>query len=170
VTELPVAGQSPPSRGAAFWLAAGLGILIMAFGARGILTHARGTEPSAFAVWLVGADLLHDLVVAPLVCLVAAGVARLLPDRVRAPIAAGLVTTAFVVLVGWAPLRGYGRATVPDNPTVQPLNYATGIATVLVVVWSVVLVWLLVSALRAAASQGRGEIASGRRRPGAARR
>jgi hypothetical protein len=117
----------------------------MGFGVRGVLMHAEGTEPLQFTKWFIGADLLHDFVLAPLVCLAAAAVARVLPARVRAPVGSGLIASAFVLAVGWAPLRGYGRATVPDNPTVQPLNYATGVATVLAVVWAVVGVWLVVS-------------------------
>jgi hypothetical protein len=145
-----------PPGGPGFWVAAGVGVAIMAFGVRGVLVHAGGTEPPAFAAWLVGADLLHDFVLAPLVCLLAVGVARAMPARVRAPIGSGLIVTAFVLAVGWAPLRGYGRATVPDNPTVQPLNYATGIATVLVVVWCAVAVWTVIELLRARRAPNRG--------------
>jgi hypothetical protein len=134
--------------GAGFWVAAVVGLGVIGFGVRGILTHAEGTEPPEFAKWLVGADLLHDFVLAPLVCLAAAAVARLLPARVRAPVGSGLIATAFVLAVGWAPLRGYSRATVPDNPTVQPLNYATAITTVLVVVWAVVGLWIVVAWVR----------------------
>jgi hypothetical protein len=154
VSDVPARRRAEQPGGAGFWVGAAVGLAVMAFGVRGILTHARGTEPPAFAVWFVGADLLHDLVLAPLVCLAAAGVARLLPARVRAPVGSGLIASAFVVAVGWPSLRGYGRATVPDNPTVQPLNYATAIATVLAVVWAIVLVWLVLIALRTRAGAG----------------
>ena len=61
---------------------------------------------------------------------------------------AGLFASFVVVLVGWAPLRGYGRDQVPDNPTVGPLDYASAIATVLVVVWLLVAAWIAASWLR----------------------
>lgn len=39
-------------------------------------------------------------------------------------------------------LRGYGRDRVPDNLSVQPLDYTAAVLTVLAVVWAVVAVWL----------------------------
>jgi hypothetical protein len=156
-------GPRRPDRpqGAGFWVAAVVGLGVIGFGVRGILTHAEGTEPPEFAKWVVGADLLHDFVLAPLVCLVAAAVARFLPARVRAPVGSGLIATAFVVAVGWAPLRGYGRATVPDNPTVQPLDYTTAVATVLAVVWAVVALWLAVAWRRGRRGRAHDAVTSG---------
>ena len=103
--------------GPAFWTGALIGIAIMLFGLRGMITNARATRPFEFTRWLVGADLVHDLLIAPAVCIVGALVARLLPRPWRGPIRAGLVASAIVLAVGWAPLRGYGRTAVPDNPT-----------------------------------------------------
>jgi hypothetical protein len=128
--------------GPGFWIAAAVGITIMAFGVRGIVTHARGTHPSAFVAWIVGADLVHDLLLAPAALLVGALLARALPDRWWPPVRAGVLATALVLAVAWAPLRGYGRATVPDNETVQPLDYSTAVLTVLAVVWAGVALWL----------------------------
>jgi hypothetical protein len=68
--------------------------------------------------------------------------------RDRRPVRAGLFATFVVVLVGWAPLRGYGRDRVPDNPTVDPLDYATAIPTVLTVVWLFTLGWIAVAVRR----------------------
>jgi hypothetical protein len=128
--------------GPGFWIAAGLGIAIMAFGVRGILTHARGTHPSAFAVWFVGADVVHDVLVAPAVLLVGALLARTLPNRWWPPVRAGVLASALVLAVAWAPLRGYGRTTAAGNESVQPLDYSTAVLTVLAVVWCGVALWL----------------------------
>lgn len=138
------------SGGATFWAGAVSGIGIMLFGLRGLLENARATEPPASLAWLVGADLVHDLLIAPAACLVGVLLTRALPRPWRAPIRGALFATAIVLAVGWAPLRGYGRATVPDNPTVQPLHYGTAVATVLVVVWLIALAWLLGIAWRRA--------------------
>jgi hypothetical protein len=132
----------PTPSGPGFWIAAALGIGIMAFGGRGILTHARGTHPPAFAAWLVGADVVHDLLLAPAVLLVGALLARTVPHRWWPPVRAGAMATAVVLAVAWAPLRGYGRATAVGNETVQPLDYSTAVLTVLAVVWSGVGLWL----------------------------
>ena len=136
-----------------------IGGAVMAWGVRGVLLDAAGTEPGVLTRWVIGADLLHDFLLAPLV--IAAGwlVVRIVPARVRVPIQAGLVASGVVILVGWPAWRGYGRAVVPDNPTVQPLDYTTAILTVLGIVWVVVAIWIaarLVRARVAAAPDDRG--------------
>jgi hypothetical protein len=131
-------------RGPAFWIGLAVGAAVIAYGVRGVLADADATRPLSFATWLVGADVVHDALVAPLVALVAWPVVRLGPVRWRAPLLAGLFGSAVVLAIAWAPLRGYGRATVPDNGSVQPLDYTTATATVLAVVWLAVSVWILV--------------------------
>ena len=127
--------------GALFWIGAVIGIGIMAFGVKGLLDEAPATQPNQVGLSLLGLDLLHDAIVAPIVCLVGLLLARFLPDRVRVPVRAGLFASAIVILVGWAALRGYGRDQVPDNPTVDPLSYGTAVLTVLAVIWVAVLAW-----------------------------
>lgn len=130
-------------RARTFWVGAALGIACMAIGARGLLDHASATRPGAAITWLVGADLVHDLLIAPVACFVGLALARGLPRPWRGPVRAGLFATAIVLAVGWAPLRGYGRMTAPDNPSVQPLDYASAVGTVLVTTWILVALWLV---------------------------
>ncbi len=137
----PVTGDEAPS-GAVFWIAATIGIGIMAFGLRGLFDNSKATQPLEFAKWFIGADLLHDLVIAPVALLVGVVVARIIPRPWRLPVQAGLFATAIVLAVGWAPLRGYGRDVAIGNTTVLPLDYSTAVATVVGVVWLVILVWL----------------------------
>lgn len=138
-------GDEAPN-GAGFWVGAVAGIGIMAFGVRGLLQHSGATQPLEFSKWFIGADILHDLVLAPAVALVGVVVARLIPRPWRFPVQAGLFATAIVLAVGWAPLRGYGRATAVGNGTVQPLDYSTAVATVVGVVWMLAIAWLVVIA------------------------
>lgn len=86
----------------------------------------------------IGLTLVHDLVLAPIVCLVGLAVGRLLPLSARGPVAAGLFVSATVTAVAWPAVRGYGR--LPDDPSVLPGNYAGGLAIVLVAVWAAVAV------------------------------
>ncbi len=130
-----------PTGGAWFWIGAVVGIAIMAFGVKGLLDAAPSTQPHQVGLSLLGLDLLHDAIVAPIVCFGGLLLTRFLPDRIRVPVRAGLFATAIVILVGWAALRGYGRAQVPDNPTVDPLHYGTAVLTVLAVVWVAVTIW-----------------------------
>lgn len=115
----------------------------MLYGLYGLLeVDAAATRPTEWARWWIGADLAHDLVLAPIVCLVGLGLGRLVPKPFWAPVRAGLIGTALVLAVGWAPLRGYGRAIVPDNPTVQPLDYTSAVFSAIAIVWLIVVIWL----------------------------
>lgn len=141
------AGTPDSSRhGAGFWAAFVVGVATMAWGVHLYL----GATPDLrrrldWGEWIVGADLAHDLLVAPVVLLVGAIVARLVPGRWRAPVQAGLFVTAVVLVLAWLPLHG----TAGDaNPTVQPLDYATATLAVLGAVWVGVASWLAVVALR----------------------
>lgn len=136
-------------RGLTFWIGLVIGGGVMAFGVRGVLMNSRATDPAVLARWVIGADLVHDFVVAPVAIAIGAFAGRFAPRRWRAPLQAGLFATGIVLIVGWAPWRGYGRSLVPDNPSVQPLDYTTAIATVLAVIWSAVVVAIVVNRLAA---------------------
>jgi hypothetical protein len=148
--------MSAPVYGRANWIALALGGALMAFGAIGLVNDTGVGASVDVARWLVGADLAHDFVLAPLACLVGAAVARALPRWCRAPVQAALITSAVVLIVVFPALRSYGRDQVPDNPSVQPLDYTTATLTALAVVWAAAGVWLLARI----ATSGRG-----RRRP-----
>ena len=66
----------------------------------------------------------------------------------EAPVRAGLFAFAVAILVGWAALRGYGRDQVPDNATVDPLNYGTALLTVVAIIWAGVALWCGVASYR----------------------
>jgi uncharacterized membrane protein YoaK (UPF0700 family) len=133
-----------------------IGAALMAFGAVGLIGDMGVGAGVKVGGWLVGAGVAHDFVLAPLACLVGAAVARALPRWCRAPVQAALLTSGVLLIVVFPALRGFGRDQVPDNPSVQPLDYTTGTLTALAVVWSAAAVWLGVRL----ATSGRG-----RRRP-----
>jgi hypothetical protein len=124
-----------------------IGVPLMLVGVVGMLQHLQSTPPSSFLRFFIGGDLLHDLIVAPLACAVGLSVVRHAPARTRAPLRAALFASAILVAITWPALRGYGRARTPDNHSVQPLNYATAIATALAVVWAGAACWCAVSVL-----------------------
>lgn len=134
--------------GVTFWIALIMGGAVMAFGIRGVITEFGREQSTNLATWVIGADLLHDLLIAPIAILVGWSVVRLAPRRWRAPLNAGLLATGIVLGIAWPALRGYGRAIVPDNPSVQPLDYSTAVAWVLGVVWVAVAIWLVVGSVR----------------------
>jgi len=48
----------------------------MAFGVWGVFKQASATQPLAFGAYVVGAAVVHDAIIAPLVCLAGWLVAR----------------------------------------------------------------------------------------------
>ena len=137
--------ETPARAGASFWIALVVGAGIMAFGFRGALDQLSSFPD--VARWVIGADLIHDFVIAPIAVGIGWAVGRVVSMRWRAPIQAGLMATAITVAIGWPGLRGYGRHLVPDNPSVQPLNYATAVGTVIGIIWAVVAIWLVTRAM-----------------------
>jgi hypothetical protein len=140
-------------------LACGLavGVPLMLVGIIGLLQHTDATPPSSYLRFLVGGNLLNDLVVAPIAALIGVLLIRRAPAITRGPLRAALFGTAVVVALAWPALRGYGRDRAPDNTTVQPLNYATAVETVIVVVCIVSALWLAIALLHTRRTRTRHE-------------
>ena len=124
------------------------GTPVMLIGAVGLVRHTDATPPSSYLKFFVGGDIVHDLVVAPIVALVAFFVVRRVPAIARAPLRAALFGSAVVVAIAWPGIRRYGRMRAPDNLTVQPLNYATSTLTAVGVVVAIAAVWFVVALVR----------------------
>ena len=118
-----------------FWISAGAGWVVILVALQGILSNRIDTRPASLARFVVGGALLHDLVVAPLVLLLAFIVVKLAPPRARPVLQAALIVTAAIALFAFPLVRGYGRAA--RNPTSLPHNYALNLVVVLAAVWSV---------------------------------
>lgn len=135
------------NRGPLFWVSAAAGWALILWGVRGLLHHHVDTRPSDLARFLVGGALIHDLVVAPLVLMVGAALARAVPLAWRAAVQVASIISACVVLFAYPLVRGFGLAA--NNPTSLPHNYAWNLTVVVATVW---LVTLGVTALRRALS------------------
>ncbi len=118
---------------------------MMAVGANGLVKHPDATPPSSYLRFFIGGGILHDVVVAPATILVGVLILRRVPRVVHPPLRAALFASAIVIALSWPAVRGYGRDRAPDNRTVQPLNYATALVTVLAVIWLAALIWFVVS-------------------------
>ena len=140
-----------------FWCFFVVGGAVTLYGLHGLIKVLNGITSHEFLKWFVGADLAHDLIVAPVACLVGVIIARLVPASARAQVRAGIFATAVIVAIAWAPLHGYGRANARGNSSVEPLNYATAVLTVLVVVWALAAGWFAVEALRRPRRRSRTE-------------
>jgi hypothetical protein len=123
-----------------------LGVPLVAYGGRGALVDGARTHPAELARWVVGAAIVNDLVLIPLVLAVGWAAHRFTPARLWPAIRAGLVTTAVLTLVAWPFVRGYGRD--PANPSLLSRDYGTGLAVAIGVVWAAVAIWALAATLR----------------------
>jgi len=126
---------SADAHGRSFWIGLAIGSALMLWGAWLYLDATPDAERRASLVrWIVGLDLAHDLLLAPVVVLVGLGVARAVPSRVRAVVQACLIASTFVVLVGLPPLLGTYSG---DNATIQPIAYGPAVLVVLCLIWGV---------------------------------
>jgi hypothetical protein len=135
-----VRGTPPTTSTRGLVIGLAVGIPVMAYGVRGVLVDAADTNPGELARWIVGAAVVHDLVLIPLVAVAAWGLGRLVPGRWWGPVRAGLVVTGALCLVAAPFLAGFGRD--PGNPSLLPRDYAAGLVTAVAVVWLAVAAWL----------------------------
>ncbi|MDQ6695934.1 MAG: hypothetical protein M3Z46_00565 [Actinomycetota bacterium] len=120
-------------------------IAVGLFGAFGKIHHFAGTVAwKDVAKWTVGLAIVHDLFVAPAVCIVGLVLSRVVPSRVRGPVQAGLIVSALVTVTAW-PVYRVG-VPLANNPSILPGHYGRGLLTVLAVIWFVAIA-LVVRAL-----------------------
>ncbi|MGH9230620.1 MAG: hypothetical protein ACRD07_18160 [Acidimicrobiales bacterium] len=126
-----------------------LGLPIIGYGLRGAIVDAADTHPPELAGWVIGAALVHDLVVVPAAAAIALSAHRFAPKRAWPPVRAGLAATGILTLVAWPFVRGYGHD--PTNASLLPRNYGAGLAAAIGVVWLAVAAWVAWRYVRARA-------------------
>lgn len=77
-----------------------LGVGLMGYGIVRILTDAKDTKPVSLLKWLIGALLVHDLLIAPVVIGIGWLLARYVPPRARRHLQAGLIVGGLVSALG----------------------------------------------------------------------
>jgi hypothetical protein len=158
--------MTAPDHGRPFWIGLAAGVPLMAGAAWALVDELGAGGAADVARWAVGANLVHDLLIAPVVCVTGWLLARLLPRVARAPVATGAIATGVLAVVAVPIVRGYGRDAAPANPTVQPLDGTTATLWVIGAVWATVVVWLAVRLLRARGAGSRGLAPPARTTPG----
>ncbi|MFF5928497.1 hypothetical protein [Streptomyces hydrogenans] len=111
--------------GAARYALGGLGVLLIGIGVRLVVAEP---DPAGVLLWLAGALVLHDGILAPLV--LAVGL-LLVGRRHRGTLRGALVVAGGLVLVTLPLLVRPGE---PPNPSALPLPYGRNLAIVLAVV------------------------------------
>jgi hypothetical protein len=128
--------------GRVFWVLGGVGWALMLFGTWGIFQRARASAPPELGAWVVGAAVMHDLVVAPVVFSVGRTVARATQGLPRAVLQVGLILSGILVLYSIPVVGGFGR--LGDNPSLLPREYGASLVALVAAVWGVMgaaMVW-----------------------------
>ena len=124
--------------------AAGAGLL--GYGIVRIFTDAKDTKPAALLRWLVGALLVHDLLIAPVVIGIGWLLARYVPPRARRYLQAGLIcgglVSAYGVLLIWR------QGTVAPSLALLRQNYLRNLLILLGIVAVGCLIGYLVERVR----------------------
>lgn len=128
---------APAPSGPLFWSCLIVGATTTAYGVAGAWGDRADTHVVELAVWLAGAGIVHDFLVAPVVVL-AAWLSGFLPRAARTPVRLGLAMSALVTVVFWPTVQGWGRAT--SVPSALPLDYGRNLVVLLAVVWVAVAV------------------------------
>ena len=119
---------------------------LMAYGAWRILGTAQLTRPRTLALWLVGAVVVHDGVLAPMTMTIGYVLGKIFRPRGRRYVAGALVTAAMLTAVA-APLV-HRRGRGPAGSTLETRDYASNLVLLLAAVALVSTVAYLVRVLR----------------------
>jgi len=147
-TATPTASPVPAIIGAV------IGLPMLAYGVWGAIDERSRTKPWELARWVIGADIVHDAIWAPVIVAASWLIGRLIPRIAQTPVRWASATTAVLALIAWPFLRGYGRDA--SIPSLLDRNYATGLLTYIAVVWVIALGWSLwrVRAARGPVAEG----------------
>ncbi len=133
-----LSGRDEPRPWRGRFLLYGVGAAAILWGLRGIVVDAAVTQPVNWAVFFVLGVLGHDVLLAPIVFVVALVGVRRLPARYRSLVQAGVVVSGLVTLVALPVVLGFGRR--PDVPSQLPLPYLRNLLLILALVWAAVAV------------------------------
>lgn len=118
-----------------------VGLAMCVWGVVGVIQDPDNSHPGSLLAWVVAADVVHDLLLVPIVSVVAWAIARMVPERARTPLRTVIGIAALLVAVGWPFIAGYGRN--PLVPSLLNRNYAVGVAVDVAVVALGGLLWAL---------------------------
>lgn len=127
-----VAADDADRRGATFWVAMAIGGAITAYGALGLWAD-DGREIGSIGRWFVGGAVVADLVAIPLGAAVGLGLRRISPAWLWPVLRAALFTSVLVIVYALPLVLDQGG--VPDDASMRPRDYPTGLAVALAWIW-----------------------------------
>lgn len=139
------------------------GILLGLFGVFRLLTQVPSGDLVALAEWLVGALVLHDAVLSPLIVGVGWLLARTVRPRARRWVQGALIAGGVVTVIAMPLIHRQG--TQPASKAILRRDYGTNLLGLLAVVAGVALVGYLIDTMRGRSGRGVNTV---NRRPSAA--
>ena len=134
------------------WAVIVLGWAVMAVAVAGAIGDERLRGLGSWATWIVGAALVHDLVVLPVVLAVGWLLTRWVPTPWRVPMRTALVVSAVLTATVWPIARRWGARA--DNPSIVPLPVARNLSWIVVALFVTAIGVGAMSAARARARSG----------------
>ena len=116
------------------WVAIGVGFVVMGWALLGVFRESERTHPLSWFTFLVGAAVVHDGIVIPVVIVLGAALAAMRRSGVRTALRWAVAVGAIVTLASLPVVLRLGER--PDNDTLLPLAAGTNLA----VMWAVLLV------------------------------
>ncbi len=134
---------APITYGPRFWIGVLLGWSVMAFGIHSAFRTFQASKPVYSVITLVLFALANDLIIAPAVIIIGLALRRVVrPGPVTATAVGVGVISVVVIAFTWPEIRHYGKDPALAS-SLQTGNYASGMMTVLGVVWGVAAIIVL---------------------------
>jgi hypothetical protein len=105
------------------------GAALIAYGAWRILGTARLTRPPTLALWLVGAVVVHDGILAPLTMTTGYVIGKVFRPRSRRYVVGALVTAAMITAIAVPLIHRRGRG--PTGSALEVRDYASNLVLLL---------------------------------------
>lgn len=111
---------------------AAVGILLALFGVFRLLTEIPPASLLLLALWLIGAIIIHDGILAPTVATSGWALRRWVPDRGRRFLQIGLIITGLITIIALPMI--YLRGSQPEVKSILLRNYGANLTLIIGIV------------------------------------
>ena len=139
--------RDEPRPGWLAWAVIASGWVVMGIAVVGAVGDVRIGDLGSWATWVLGAALVHDALLLPVVTALGWLLTRWVPVPYRVPLRTALVVSGIVALTVWPIARRWGARA--DNPSLLPLPVQRNLAIIVAVLIAVAIAVGAVSAWRA---------------------
>lgn len=122
------------------------GVLLALFGVLRLVTEISIGDLAVLGIWLVGALVIHDGILSPVVIAVGWAISRVVPDRARRFLQFALIVGALVTVVA-IPLI-YRQDTQPESEALLRQQYGSNLTVLLGIIAAITLVMYAVQVAR----------------------